>query len=424
MATKLWRGNTGSSVRELQQKLNQNGYKLDEDGVFGSNTYNAVLDYQRKNNLAVDGVVGDETWGSLGKVQSAPAQQSAQKSTYTPYDPGSDKAYQEALKKQQETENSKPGEYQGAYDQQLKDIYDKIMNREKFSYDLAGDPLWQQYKDQYTQQGRMAMMDTMGQAANLTGGYGNSYSQAVGQQQYNAYMQQLAAVMPELYDRARDAYDAEGNRMLQKYQLTGDLAADDYSKYQDAYNRWLTERSYAQDNANTAYDRGYNQWLQELTQRNKDREFEESVRQYNESLAEQKRQYDASLARRYSSGGGSGGSGNSGSSKQYDTHGYTEGQIKALQRNAGLTPDGVWGSQTEKAYQNGYRWNSYRGATDKNGAMNQSYFDAYMSGIASNLRNGNTDSAKASAQQIVNSLSDEQYAKMKSVFAAHGISIG
>ena len=315
MATKLWRGNTGSSVRELQQKLNQNGYKLDEDGVFGSNTYNAVLDYQRKNNLAVDGVVGDETWGSLGKVQSAPAQQSTQKSTYTPYDPGSDKTYQEALKKQQETESSKPGEYQGAYDQQLKDIYDKIMNREKFSYDLAGDPLWQQYKDQYTQQGRMAMMDTMGQAANLTGGYGNSYSQAVGQQQYNAYMQQLAAVMPELYDRARDAYDAEGNRMLQEYQLTGDLAADDYSKYQDAYNRWLTERSYAQDNANTAYDRGYNQWLQELTQRNKDREFEESVRQYNESLAEQKRQYDASLASRYSSGGGSGGSGGSSSSK-------------------------------------------------------------------------------------------------------------
>ena len=307
MAAKLWRGNTGSSVQELQQKLNQNGYKLDEDGVFGSNTYNAVLDYQRKNNLAVDGVVGEETWGSLGKVQSAPAQQSAQKSTYTPYDPGSDKAYQAALKKQQEAENSKPGEYQGAYDQQLKDIYDKIMNREKFSYDLSGDPLWQQYKDQYTQKGRMAMLDTMGQAAALTGGYGSSYGQAVGQQQYNAYMQQLAAVMPELYDRARSAYDAEGNRMLQEYELTGDLASDDYSKYQDAYNRWLAERSYAQGNADTAYDRGYNQWLQELNQRNKDREFEESVRQYNENLAEQKRQYNASLARRSSSGGSSGG---------------------------------------------------------------------------------------------------------------------
>ena len=294
MATKLWRGNTGSSVRDLQQKLNRNGYSLDEDGVFGSNTYNAVLDYQRKNNLAVDGVVGDETWGSLDKAQAA--QRSTPQSTYTPYDPGSDKAYQAALKKQQEAENSKPGEYKGAYDQQLQDIYDKIMNREKFSYDLSGDPLWQQYKDQYTQKGRMAMLDTMGQAAALTGGYGSSYGQAVGQQQYNAYMQQLAAVMPELYDRARSAYDAEGNRMLQEYELTGDLASNDYSKYQDAYNRWLAERSYAQGNADTAYDRGYNQWLQELNQRNKDREFEESVRQYNENLAEQKRQYNENMA--------------------------------------------------------------------------------------------------------------------------------
>ena len=300
MAVKLWKGDTGESVRDLQRQLNQSGYGLDEDGVFGNKTYDAVLDYQRKNNLAVDGVVGNETWGSLGKQQAqqaAPAQQSAPAaSTYTPYDPSSDQAYQEALKKKQEAENSKPGEYQGAYDQQMKDIYDKIMNREKFSYDLSGDPLWQQYKDQYTLQGKMAMMDTMGQAAGLTGGYGSSYGQAVGQQQYNAYMQQLAAVMPELYDRARSAYDAEGNRMLQEYELTGDLAGEEYSKYQDAYNRWLAERSYAQGNADTAYDRGYNQWLQELNQRNKDREFEESVRQYNETLAENKRQFDAQQA--------------------------------------------------------------------------------------------------------------------------------
>lgn len=68
MAAKLWRGSSGSSVRDLQTKLNQNGYKLDVDGVFGNKTYNAVLDYQRKNKLAVDGVVGNETWGSLNKT--------------------------------------------------------------------------------------------------------------------------------------------------------------------------------------------------------------------------------------------------------------------------------------------------------------------------------------------------------------------
>ena len=62
MAAKLWRGSRGDSVRDLQQKLNRNGYSLDEDGVFGSNTYNAVLDYQSKNNLAADSLLLAGRW--------------------------------------------------------------------------------------------------------------------------------------------------------------------------------------------------------------------------------------------------------------------------------------------------------------------------------------------------------------------------
>lgn len=307
MAVKLWKGDTGESVRDLQRQLNQSGYGLDEDGVFGNKTYDAVLDYQRKNNLAVDGVVGSETWGSLGRQQAqqaAPAQQSAPaaSTTYTPYDPGSDKAYQEALAALKNAQGGTP-QYNGTYDGQLKDLYDKIVNREKFSYDIAGDPLYQQYKDQYTLQGKMAMMDTMGQAAGLTGGYGSSYGQAVGQQQYNAYLQKLTDVIPELYQQAYAQYQDEGDALSKQYGMLGDLAGDEYSKYQDAYNRWFAERGYAQDNADEAYNRGYNQWLQELNQRNADREyemeqrqFEESVRQYNETLAENKRQFDAQQA--------------------------------------------------------------------------------------------------------------------------------
>lgn len=79
----------------------------------------------------------------------------------------------------QETEQTRP-EYQDSYSQQLKDLYDKIMGREKFQYDAANDPLYQQYRQMYVQQGRQAMADTMGQAAGLTGGYGSTYSQAGG----------------------------------------------------------------------------------------------------------------------------------------------------------------------------------------------------------------------------------------------------
>ena len=59
------------AVKSAQRFLNENGYtdgygrKLAEDGIFGKNTYNAVIKYQQDNNLQVDGKIGDETWSSM-----------------------------------------------------------------------------------------------------------------------------------------------------------------------------------------------------------------------------------------------------------------------------------------------------------------------------------------------------------------------
>lgn len=128
---------------------------------------------------------------------------------------------------------AQPGGYKSQWQTQLDDTMSRIMNREKFSYDLNGDALWKQYKDQYTTGGKLAMMDTMGQAAQLTGGYGNSYAQGVGQQAYQGYMQGLTDKIPELYQLALDQYDREGNAMLQQYGLLQDAEAMDYSRFQD-----------------------------------------------------------------------------------------------------------------------------------------------------------------------------------------------
>lgn len=175
------------------------------------------------------------------------------------YDPISDAAYQEALAALTQVEQNAPS-YKNSYEGQLEDIYDRIVNRDKFSYDLNGDMLYQQYKDQYIQQGQLAMRDTMGQAAALTGGYGSTYGQAVGQQQYDAYIQQLNGLVPELYGMALDRYRQEGDDLYQLYGLTGDMADEEYARYQDEYNKWLTERDYAQKQADAAYDRGYREW--------------------------------------------------------------------------------------------------------------------------------------------------------------------
>ena len=105
------------------------------------------------------------------------------------------------------------------YVQQLNALYDQIMNRKPFQYDLNSDLLYKNLADSYTQAGQKAMRDTMGTAAGLTGGYGNSYAQLVGNQAYQEHLTALNDKIPSLYEEALNAYLKEGDQMLQQYQL-------------------------------------------------------------------------------------------------------------------------------------------------------------------------------------------------------------
>jgi lysozyme family protein len=59
------KGSKGESVKWLQYELNKRGYKLSVDGDFGTKTEAAVKDFQSKNKLVVDGIVGKNTIRSL-----------------------------------------------------------------------------------------------------------------------------------------------------------------------------------------------------------------------------------------------------------------------------------------------------------------------------------------------------------------------
>ena len=65
------KGSSGTKVKEIQQQLNKIGqYGLKEDGEFGSLTEAAVIDFQTKNNLQVDGIVGQQTLKKLKDLSS------------------------------------------------------------------------------------------------------------------------------------------------------------------------------------------------------------------------------------------------------------------------------------------------------------------------------------------------------------------
>jgi hypothetical protein len=58
-------GSRGLSVRVLQKLLQSNGYPIQVDGMFGALTEAAVKAFQNQRNLAVDGIVGQNTWLEL-----------------------------------------------------------------------------------------------------------------------------------------------------------------------------------------------------------------------------------------------------------------------------------------------------------------------------------------------------------------------
>lgn len=321
--TNLSYGSSGSDVKKLQTLLNNNGYKLDVDGQFGSKTQAAVRDYQSKNKLAVDGIVGTNTWGALNAASpaasaakttaSASATKTAAKaatpakttptltgvstqtqknlnaltSGYTPS--ASVAAAQKAYTQQQA---AKPAEYVSPYDTFIQDAYQKLMNRGDFSYDLNGDALYQQYKDMYMSQGKLAMQDTMGQAAGLTGGYGSSYAQAVGQQQYNAYLQQLNDKVPEFYDRAYQRYRDQGTDLYNQLNMSQQLDESAYGRYRDRVGDWQTERNALYDMYNNERSFDYGSYQDKLNSLMNIAEMEMSDYQFQQEFGLSKEQFE------------------------------------------------------------------------------------------------------------------------------------
>ena len=300
----IQKGSKGDSVSEWQTYLNTQGYNLDVDGDFGDKTLAATTDYQQKNGLGVDGIVGAKTWGKAGysdintpvsapTVGAAPTAPTFNNTAYTDTTEG---AAKNTAKTNAENAVANYGDFTWDKESLSNEVWDKIFNRQDFSYDVNSDALYQQYKDKYITQGKVAMQDAMGQAAALTGGYGNSYAATAGNQAYQSHLQQLNDVVPELYQMAYDRYNQEGQELYNQYGMLMDDRDRAYGMWSDGYNRVIGERDYAnsdfynastlygteQDRANNAAQQGYtnefNAWTAANDNAWKQAEWDESAR--------------------------------------------------------------------------------------------------------------------------------------------------
>lgn len=159
-----------------------------------------------------------------------------------------------------EHEANQPKPYQSRYGTQIQSLLDNLLNRESFSYDAAADPLYQQYAEQYNRGGQMAMKNAMAQSAALTGGYGNSYAQQVGQQAYQGYMQELNGMIPQLQQAAYDMYRDEGDTMRSNLGMLQGMDDTDYGRYRDDLSDYWTRLNYLYGKYGDWYPRAAEQY--------------------------------------------------------------------------------------------------------------------------------------------------------------------
>ncbi len=242
-------GDAGEDVRTLRSLLRGAGFKLEDGDVFDEETTQAVSEYQKANGLPSTGEAGANTWARLaaGVVTSMPSD----------LDTPGRVAY---------LETNRPGDYVSDYAAEIDRLLEQILSREAFSYDPATDPMYQRYKDQYMYMGKRAMNDAIGQASALSGGYANSYAQSAGQQAYQDYLAKLTGGIPDLYELALKAYDAQTGLIETQLSALTDAEKQAYQRYLDeldAYNdaldyyykKMLDEQKYARSRGGSSDER-------------------------------------------------------------------------------------------------------------------------------------------------------------------------
>lgn len=145
--------------------------------------------------------------------------------------------------------------YENAFAQQQKDLLDRILNREDFSWSKETDPQWSSYKKSYLREGDRATANALAQASAASGGRPSSHAVNAATQAGDYYATKLNDVIPTLYQQAYERYLDEYNMKLKDLNAVNQQEQLDYAKYLDRLGQFNTDRGFAYQNYADDYDR-------------------------------------------------------------------------------------------------------------------------------------------------------------------------
>jgi hypothetical protein len=227
-------GSQGDEVKQIQQQLVNAGFDPKGiDGIFGPNTQAAVTAYQKAKGLTIDGIVGEETLGSLGGMQPPMAIPQA-----TPNPIAQPAATQPIAPTQPATPalnlpEQKP--YESPFASQLTDIQGRIQNTPQFTYDPNSDQGYQSYLNTQRTEGQRASSDTMGEMSAMTGGRLNTWAASAASQVAQEYMSKASAAMPQFRQQALSEYNTNLQNLYNFADMIFKMDNETYGRWKDDY---------------------------------------------------------------------------------------------------------------------------------------------------------------------------------------------
>ena len=207
-------------------------------GWLDSTDYGTVIKNQIKSGASKKAVADtlkkrqEKASGTVGLSQYA-------------YDDIYDSAVDYLLKDDGFTYNKKKPSFDDDYSADIKKLYKKLTDREKFSYNPYEDELYSYYLDAYRREGSRAMEDLLGKLSASTGGIASSYATLAASQAYDYYNQKAADVIPQLYESAYKKHNDETKNLINELLSVQDMRKADYDIYQDAVKEYEKDRDFS-----------------------------------------------------------------------------------------------------------------------------------------------------------------------------------
>ena len=146
----------------------------------------------------------------------------------------------------------KPESYTSQYKDKIDGVMGKLDGMKDFSYDPTRDAAYEQYKNSYTRQAKLANENAQANASAISGGYGSSYGTQAGQSAYQNAMAGLSNATNSLYSQALNQYTQKKSDLQNQLSGYQQAEAQDYEKYQTNYQNWENQRNYYQSAYNQA----------------------------------------------------------------------------------------------------------------------------------------------------------------------------